>query len=650
MLVALLAAPMAWGQLKDKAPVLRERDAVTVDDKGDSTYTGKLVFPSEAIYSQVKENFPNPYMLLKNILGARAKTQNTNATASYDDAHRSIQLSATVLGAAVNKHNKWRMEVGKSTELLHVDGRTAILINATSNGGPTMVISGEVTLPEGAKDIKVDSDTGTLIYEFDRPVKTGPVTLDADLKVKPRLMSALYKVYGNSDFDQGIFWSAKTVFTNSGQGDVNHLKVSYRIGDYSPWSPPTEYSLVPPGGHVVDLYFPLLNKDTADLKSQTPVDLEVRYTYTDATGKEYSDSTAKRITMLGSNGIEYSNSTDEDRSNNWSDLFSNSPLVAAFVTKMDDPVRAFSGMVSQLCGGQPAGLSDDAAVKFCKSLYDLELANHVSYQWSVGLLTANGGVSQELKYPRDVLRDRSGTCIELAIFYASVCESAGLHCDLVMIPGHCFPVVRLPSGGLLPVEATAISGPAINEKHPDPFTFEEAVKFAVKEYNGLKMGLFFQIDVDHNQAEGVLCPELTKLPADIVNTWGYKLPTSNADQKNDNHADANANNNGPNNPPAVNNHPAVVVGVWDGRFRLANGTQVSVILQLAPTGRYTTHGVARGLAPFEFQGSWEVIEGSNIVFRNETTHTTETDHVTVDGNTMVLSLDNVGKIVYARRN
>ena len=642
-LFVLVAVPAARAQVRDKAPLLRETDTVSVDDKGDAIYAGKLTFPSESVYSQVKENYPNPYVLLRNVIGTRSKSQTTNATASYDDSQRSIELKSNILGAAVNKRNKWRMEVGKNTELLHVDGRTAILINATSNGGPTLVVSGKVELPAGAHNVKVDSETGTLVYEFDRLDKTGSVSLDADLKVKPRIMSALYKVYGNSEFAQGIFWTAKTVFNNSGEGDIKHLKVSYRIGDYAPWSPPTEYTLVPPGGHVTDLYFPLLGKDTADLKSQTPVDLEVKYSYTDGAGKEYNDATAKRITLLGGNGIEYSNTTDEDRTNTWSELFSNSPLVSAFVTKMDDPVRAFSGMVSQLCGGQPAGLSDDAAVKFCKALYDLEVANRVSYQWSVGLLTANGGVSQELKYPRDVLRDRSGTCIELAILYASICESAGLHCDLVMIPGHCFPVVKLPSGGLLPVEATAISGPAIDKQHPDPFSFEEAVKFAMKEYSSLKMGLFYQIDVVQDQAEGVLCPELSNLPADIVNTWGYKLPGGGQTDNHDNNP----------NPPAPNensgSHPKVLVATWDGHVRMRNGLQAQVSLKLMSGGRYTTSLASRGMAPMLFTGTWEVIEGSNVVFHNETTGSQETDHVTIDGNSMTLTLDGVGQISYTKR-
>jgi hypothetical protein len=39
--------------------------------------------------------------------------------------------------------------------------------------------------------------------------------------------------------------------------------------------------------------------------------------------------------------------TDEDRSDNWLDSFNNAPLLAAFVTRVDDPVKQFAGFISE---------------------------------------------------------------------------------------------------------------------------------------------------------------------------------------------------------------------------------------------------------------------------------------------------------------
>ena len=621
--VVLVVGSQANAQM-GKAIVLRENDTVTIDDKGDGIYTGRVTFPTEGIYDQVKGNFPNPNVLLRNLLGSKGKAEMTNATVAYDDAKRSLQLGATILGASVDRHNKWQMDVGKNTELLYVDGRCAILLNVMNIDGISLVISGKVQLPEGAKNIKVEAESGSLAYDLDREAKKGDVSLDVNLKAKPRVMSALYKLYGDSEFNNGTFWTAKTIFTNSGAGDITHLKVSYRIGEYAPWSPRTEYSLIAPGGHAVDMYYPLLTRDAAELKSKTPVDLEVKFTYTDSAGKEYSDTSSKRITLMGGNGFEYSNVTDEERTNAWSDMFSNNPLLAAFVTKMDDPVRSFGGLAAQASGGQPAEYDAQAAVRFCKSLYDLEVANGIAYQSAVGLLTEHAGVSQEVKYPRDVLRDKSGTCIELAILYAATCETVGLKCNLVLIPGHCYALVQLPGGENLPVECTAISGAAIPlapnaPKHPNPYTFAEAVNFGQHEIANLQMGKFFIVDVENMQSQGVLCPELPRLPADILTSWKYQTIPSQPPPQQGNQgvpAPAAANHDNANDNAADAAHPAAMVGTWGARVRLNNGNIVNLMFILGPSGAYAGNAVdIRG--EIAIKGTWNV-DAQTLVIHKDT--------------------------------
>ena len=609
-IVLIVALSAAWvrGQTGNRLAIVRENDATTVDEKGDATFTGRIVFPSEQMYSIVKANFPNPYVLLRSILGSSGKADLTNATVAYDDQKRSLQMTATMLGAAIDKRNKWRIDIGKNSELLHLDGRTCVLLNVAETGGMTLVVSAKIDLPQGAKSIQVDGDSGLLSYEFDRAAKAGNASINAEMKVKPRLMSAVYKVYGDREFAQGSLWTAKTVFTNTGSGDITHLKVSYRIGDYAPWSPPTEYSLLVPGGHLVDLYYPLLNREVTDLRSQTPADLEVKYTYSDTAGKEYSDSLEpKRITLLDANGFEFSNVTPEERTTSWADAFSNNPLMAAWVNKMDDPVRAFSGMVAQASGGQPGGISDEGTVRFCATLYNMELLNGIAYQGSVGLSTDSGG-AQEIKFPRDVLRDKSGTCVELAITYAAVCESAGIKCTLVLVPGHCFVVANLPSGNILPVECTGISGPALEgfwesltgKKHPEPFSFEEVVKVAGFEFSHREPGRSALVDVDAMQSQGVLCPELPKVAADIVNTWGYKVPQGQG-------AVVNQNPGGPNDP----SHPAAMVGDWRANGRLANGLLVTATVRFDANGNYQGV-VVSGQGAAKDEGEWKVVDGQLV--------------------------------------
>ena len=65
--------------------------------------------------------------------------------------------------------------------------------------------------------------------------------------------------------------------------------------------------------------------------------------------------------------------------------------------------------------------------------------------------------AQDIKYPRDVLRAKSGTCIDLAILYATLAESVGMHAYLMLVPGHCFSVVNV-SGQMIAVENTGLGG------------------------------------------------------------------------------------------------------------------------------------------------------------------------------------------------
>src|SRR4029079_2687095 len=108
-------------------------------------------------------------------------------------------------------------------------------------------------------------------------------------------------------------------------------------------------------------------------------------------------------------------------------------------------------------GGAGATISDEQALLFMGTLYNL-LRQNIAYEttpgsWQQGLL------HQHLKSGRDVLRSRSGTCVNLSILYASVCEAAGLKAYIVMGPGHAFAAAKLPQSGIpVAVETTGCGG------------------------------------------------------------------------------------------------------------------------------------------------------------------------------------------------
>jgi len=84
------------------------------------------------------------------------------------------------------------------------------------------------------------------------------------------------------------------------------------------------------------------------------------------------------------------------------------------------------------------------------------------------------GSVQRIRLPSEVLDQRSGNCIELAILYASAAEALDLEAALILIPGHAFVGIRMDqqNANYYFVETTMI-GDA---------TFSEAVEVAKSEF------------------------------------------------------------------------------------------------------------------------------------------------------------------------
>ena len=183
LVVAALAAPLAQAQMAPRNNVLRENDTMVVDEKGDAQFTGRIVFPTERAYSTIKSNFPNPNVLVRDLLGSTGKVSLKDSNVNYEDGKHALSVSTTMLGAAVNQRNKWKIDAGKGSELLHVDGRNCVMMNVTTKDGMVLVDSAKIQLPATAKNIKSDRETGYLTYELAHEPIKGEVGIDVILRV-----------------------------------------------------------------------------------------------------------------------------------------------------------------------------------------------------------------------------------------------------------------------------------------------------------------------------------------------------------------------------------------------------------------------------------------------------------------------------------
>ncbi len=339
----------------------------------------------------------------------------------------------------------------------------------------------------------------------------GEPKLDIKVHHKEQIISAAYKVYGRPSLK---FWVAKTVLRNTGDVPVRNVEVSYYIEGYTSWSTPTKYDEIPPGGAVVDAYYPKLPKKVAELTSPVPTKLYIKVTY-EKNGRTEEVVQSKDIEFLGVHDIVYSFLPPEEAIPSFSDVFTNAPLLAAWVTPTDPVVREFSDLGNKLAGGAGASLSDNEAMKTLQGLWQALLIRGMTYKTEPeGYWT--GKFAQYVKFPRDTILDGEGTCIDLAIMYASLAAAQGLtDVYIMLVPGHAFPMIRLPqSGSLIPVETTTLNQGA---------TFQEAVQTAIYNWqNRFSKGPYIPIPIKIWQASGITPPELPPLPPDILERKGIK--------------------------------------------------------------------------------------------------------------------------------
>jgi hypothetical protein len=517
-MLLLGASTVGRAQIEQSAMVLNGK--LTVDAVGNGRLDADLKFNPPRIYDRIKRAYPNLYVLFRDIISNdRANTEILRSTAKInaDDGTQTISLGANSLGVAINRNGKWQITLAQGESLVTAEGSKAItsLVSATPNG---MILNGTgiYNLPPGAHNISVDKEAHLLTYTYSPPAgvkkSVGSPQLDLTVRCRKTVMSALYKIYADPDVSNGRYWVAKSIIKNTGTAPMHDVKITYGLGEYaSPFTSQT-YSLIQPRGAVVDCYYPLFASKVAALKTRTPMELAVKVQYKDGAGQSHTEEHSERLALLGINQFEFSNLSEEEKTDSWFDKNNNGPLLAAYVTKIDDPVKQLAGYISEAAGGVAAAGKPEDAVKWLRAAYNMELLNNIVYQ-----TPSSEDFGQDIKYPRDVLRAKSGTCVDLAILYAALAESVGLHAYLMLVPGHCFCVISV-GGQIIPVENTGLGG---GDKRA---SFDQVVSYAQKELQQyIQQGLYYLIDVDKMQGEGhVPTPELPQLESNFLEICGIK--------------------------------------------------------------------------------------------------------------------------------
>jgi hypothetical protein len=438
--------------------------------------------------------------------------------------NNSLRLQTREISFAKHKDGRWVYPLSADAtaryDLVKKERSQVVTLRSLQEDGQVLNQT-IITLPSGAYDIEVLGKPSRLVYRLGGTAGAAPAAPakpSLTLETKPYIMSALYKLYGDTRFPR--FWAARSALHNTSTETLTNYQVRFRIARYSNWGSWTQYDAVVPGQTIVDNYQPIIDAKVRELTNATPVDIEVEAEYTRPNGEKVHDSHTERTKLLGFNEGVYTDVVVTHDSP-WRAQAKNAPwLLASFAAGNDPVMLDVVGMLSKTTQGAAAGITDRDAMVFLQALFDLMRCN-ISYETTPGSVI-DGLVHQHLKYGRDVLRTKSGTCINTSIFFASVVEAAGMNAYLVVVPGHCYAAARLPeSGKLLFVETTFCGGGTMATSG----TFVKACAKGAAEFrDASKTGLFVLVNIADMRAKGVTPPELPDVGNNALEQWKIVPP------------------------------------------------------------------------------------------------------------------------------
>ncbi|MFO1078236.1 MAG: hypothetical protein U1E73_11000 [Planctomycetota bacterium] len=374
-----------------------------------------------------------------------------------------------------------------------------------------------VKLPVGATDVKWDQHKKLVSYSLPPVAADGAVRLAAAVESREFVMSTAYKIYtlypSNGKFSDQ--WVARTVFKNSGQGVIRNLKVSYTMRHSD--EVVHRFSEVVPGQTVVDPLYPSFLPSIADDPSRNVLPIQIAWSYEDGAGKRYEGNDSVSTVIIGRNGFVFSDLKAGKRHEMLADDLSNAPLLAAWVTKNDHPVKELAATAQDFATRLNANLTTEDKLEW---LYNTLMVCQVQYKLPAvmqerDITDFDKKTVQNVYMPRDVISLRSGTCIDLAICYAALAFELNFDPYLMLIPGHCFPVIKVGSD-FIGIEATMIqAGP--NGGKP----WREALQVGMKEFNdNISNPDALLVNVKDLWADGVSPPQPPAWEPDMMRRLG----------------------------------------------------------------------------------------------------------------------------------
>lgn len=326
--------------------------------------------------------------------------------------------------------------------------------------------------------------------------------VDLEVAHKTELLGAAYKLYGDEKIG---LWLVRTLIHNRGPGAIRDVRVRYTMSDYTQ---PVDHTIdiVLEGQRVVDFYYPIVNEAVTKETSGRSLPVKIEVAYRQPNGRTVTKALDRPIKVMGRNYLTWTSMPD-DEIINWYDQFANWPLVGVFMTPNEEVTKS----AGAACTSGLNTSSDDedrirawAAIFYCLRNYGVRYIQEPSDAWTPHF-------NQYVQFPKESIQRKAGTCLDLAVLFASMAQAVGIDAGIALMPGHAIPWIRLQNGNYVFVESTFVDRAYAYGHFPQVVSprvsFEESVHVAealIKK--NIEQGTLLLADYNELRRLGVVSP------------------------------------------------------------------------------------------------------------------------------------------------
>jgi len=272
------------------------------------------------------------------------------------------------------------------------------------------------------------------------------------------LFTSLYKSYRNS--------SIGYIKLKNNSKNILQVNVSLFIKDFMDAPTTKEISIRPNSTFLVPLNA-VFSKKIMKTKDDTPTQAVITYTYV-YNKKKVTREIIKQFIMYGRNAITWRNRQQ----------------IAVFITPKDPIISQYTRKIIQSYGDKKSGFlpeNVEKAMIIFNTLKVLGITYIKDPNGPFGKESVSGDFIDNIQFPSETLRFKSGDCDDTSVLFASMLESIGINTALIDIPQHVFMMFNT---GVLEENKEEVSS------NPNDYLIKDGMVWIAIETTMIKDGFF----------------------------------------------------------------------------------------------------------------------------------------------------------------